>query len=1581
MVITNINDYLNLTGYFINHDTDESQVIDYTYIGWTSSSDEFLVDCELNLLQLCQDNNVDINDIANIKILFDGYNINIKKFNLCNSNGEIVESVENNGNQVINLGYLKSSFNFDNICNFSIRSFNDGDYQSIEAISCEIITSRSYNYDNKPLYKTKLFERSLDNLISYKVNLNNGQIDFFRNVVSLYGNKTPLKLSQFFNPINNDCFDNWKFNLEQKLYFLENKYYWIDSNYKYHEFLPLENNLYYDSEHTGLLLRINNNEFVITNDTDKFYHFDQSKNLISIESKKGIDSIFLYINRSSNILSFVDGMGRTAQYSINNSSSNLVLPDSTILSFTKNQTYDIFTDLDGSQNTYYYKICGDIKLLISAVSSFGKTINFYYDEFSRIIKIEEFSGSEINKRVLFEYFNRYTIATVINNPKDLLISSITGYSFDNKGHFIFQKDLINFENSEHFEFSFYNYDGYEQFSSIIRDSEAINITRVQGTNYFGINTDSLNEDEDYLVYAKLKNKDYNFSLNNSLIVNLVDVWPACYFVKKLFKIDYSFDGELILAAKIRPDEYSNGYIILEVDGNAASLVNNKTFYLVKTKRNNSYDLIKSTSQASYDFIERKNDSSQYWKKTYSLKFSRFADCEKISFEDYNLNKWNLSRNNQVILWYNNLSKAFIYNGNEEVLVNEIQNIEVSNVEMCHLDIKGHEKRYSYFENTSGDSFIFNKITNTNWNIEKGLVKENLDYYGNKTSEEDSLGNLTYFDLDNFGNVISTRKVTSLGEFKNVFNYVYSTSEFKEIFIDEDDLIYENTFDLLTGLLKSSKDPKGIYIYFTYDSSYRLINVSSENNSNLITYLKNNIKNLNSSEGNNFTFSYDSSDVVTSVKIDDNNHILNRYVKTPNKESISTLYSNSKGSIDVYNRFGNLVQKGSITTLFSPGYISLNNIYGSLSGNYSNVNAYNFNDETLTSQSLLRRSVHSNLFNSYSINYFYYPNGKLYRIQIPNEFTYSLEYSIYDAITREDFSLAINNSNVNSYSSYTYSNIDSANSSRLVGFEHHINDFILSSIYSYDNASRINTNILNITLPMEYGYSSIKYINTYKSRNENNVTYLSNKLLSRSVEFEQNNFQYNSTWQTTESFTYTTNGFLESISTDGWFNRFKYDNLNRLIREDNQRLNCSYTYTYNSNGNITSKYVYAYTTGDLGTPISVINYGYNLNDHKDQLVSWNGYSFSYDNAGNPLTYKGNTLSWNNSNKLSKFMFNSSKYLNFEYNGSGIRREKVYVNSNSTIRHTYTYHDNKLYLEKISGNQSQYIAYIYEKDEIVGFYLQDELPYLFRKNILGDVIGVFNYLGELVAEYAYDAWGNCIILSQIDGIGDLNPIRYRSYYFDDETGLYYLINRYYDPEIGRFISPDSIEYLDYRTINGVNFYCYCLDNPVFYYDPNGDIFITISFALSMYYLLLAVAIVAILSISIFCISESIRRFLSIDTNNLYNHTDNESDDYNHLTNPTSNYLNLETEFIIINSLENKTNNFVNEYKRKVAAPRIKSKSKKEAKQKAFLKGGKRKPILHSHSPRGPHFHPDDDRFKHRHYYFDWLVFRYMYEKDDE
>ena len=113
------------------------------------------------------------------------------------------------------------------------------------------------------------------------------------------------------------------------------------------------------------------------------------------------------------------------------------------------------------------------------------------------------------------------------------------------------------------------------------------------------------------------------------------------------------------------------------------------------------------------------------------------------------------------------------------------------------------------------------------------------------------------------------------------------------------------------------------------------------------------------------------------------------------------------------------------------------------------------------------------------------------------------------------------------------------------------------------------------------------------------------------------------------------------------------------------------------------------------------------------------------------------------------------------------------------------------------------------------------YWFEKNLQGDVVQLRSIWGTLLAEYDYDAWGNCTVIYQHPSYGDLanlNPIRYRGYFYDFETGFYYLNSRYYDPQVRRFISIDAYVSTGQNFI-GYNMYAYCLNNSVMRIDFGG------------------------------------------------------------------------------------------------------------------------------------------------------------------
>ena len=218
-------------------------------------------------------------------------------------------------------------------------------------------------------------------------------------------------------------------------------------------------------------------------------------------------------------------------------------------------------------------------------------------------------------------------------------------------------------------------------------------------------------------------------------------------------------------------------------------------------------------------------------------------------------------------------------------------------------------------------------------------------------------------------------------------------------------------------------------------------------------------------------------------------------------------------------------------------------------------------------------------------------------------------------------------------------------------------------------------------------------------------------------------------------------------------------------------------------------------------------------------------YSYDANGNPLTYRdGMSMTWKNGRQLAT-LTNGDTSISYGYDSGSVRTTKT-VNG---VKYTYAYLNGQL-LYETRGDAKFY--YSYDANGIlynVRYTLTDggtEYSYYYTHNSRGDIIGIYNGAGELKAHYEYDAWGNVISITDNNGnvitnpnhIGNLNPFRYRGYYQDTETGLYYLMSRYYDPVTHRFINADGYFQSGTAILDG-NTFTYCANNPIYSSDPTG------------------------------------------------------------------------------------------------------------------------------------------------------------------
>lgn len=313
-----------------------------------------------------------------------------------------------------------------------------------------------------------------------------------------------------------------------------------------------------------------------------------------------------------------------------------------------------------------------------------------------------------------------------------------------------------------------------------------------------------------------------------------------------------------------------------------------------------------------------------------------------------------------------------------------------------------------------------------------------------------------------------------------------------------------------------------------------------------------------------------------------------------------------------------------------------------------------------------------------------------------------------------------------------------------------------------------------------------------------------------------------TLEKTEYIDYDANGNIVSYGGT----TYVYDGIGRLIRENNPTLDKTILWTYDVGGNIVSRTEHAYTTGTVGSATATNVYTYGNSNWKDQLTSFNGQAITYDNAGNPVSYRGKSFVWTRGRNLAEHTTSSGSIIRMSYDGNGQRRNKgIYTSANVQVKAIgYNYDGDRLISETsmIMGTSLPAPTeriYLYNKEGVCG-YVENGTLYTYRKNLFGDITAIYCGTNK-VAEYAYDAYGNCTIVSQQAGVGTLNPFRYRGYYWDSDLGLYYLQTRYYDPITGRFINADGLEYLDPQTLGGINLYSYCGNNPIMETDPHGTI----------------------------------------------------------------------------------------------------------------------------------------------------------------
>jgi len=275
---------------------------------------------------------------------------------------------------------------------------------------------------------------------------------------------------------------------------------------------------------------------------------------------------------------------------------------------------------------------------------------------------------------------------------------------------------------------------------------------------------------------------------------------------------------------------------------------------------------------------------------------------------------------------------------------------------------------------------------------------------------------------------------------------------------------------------------------------------------------------------------------------------------------------------------------------------------------------------------------------------------------------------------------------------------------------------------------------------------------------------------------------------------------------------------------------TWVFNYDRGGNITSKTCYVYTTCTLGWPQDTIQYAYGDSNWKDKLTSYDNRSFSYDAIGNPTSDGIWSYDWEVGRRL-KSMSAEGTALYFKYDHNGLRTQKVVQQDWYPVTTNYLLHGKLITHMTVDYTDWDEVA---RQDVLHFFYDTQSRPakvsfngviYTYIHNLQGDIVGLLDSAGTLVVEYKYDVWGKRLSTdgTLADTLGKRNPFRYRGYVYDEESGLYYLRSRYYNPEWSRFINADG--YIGKVSILGQhNQFSYCANVPVGLCDETGQSFLS-------------------------------------------------------------------------------------------------------------------------------------------------------------
>lgn len=683
-------------------------------------------------------------------------------------------------------------------------------------------------------------------------------------------------------------------------------------------------------------------------------------------------------------------------------------------------------------------------------------------------------------------------------------------------------------------------------------------------------------------------------------------------------------------------------------------------------------------------------------------------------------------------------------------------------------------------NDDGTFYILSKVSDYTKAIDGRDLNNGASTELNKgmvqNTKDTNSGNQKWYFTQYVENSVTQATVTTGSTYTSNGNYLSSTT---------DELNNTTNYNYNSdGTLASVTDANNNVTNYTYDSSNgNLLSVSAGGSTNKYTYENDKIKTIETPNGTIYTFNYDSFGRNISIQ-------LNRKNSTATPRTLVTYMYHSEATDYATNGSGNNLSQ------VTYGTGEFYNMFYDKTGRLSGINdTYIYYDQNGN----ITERTPGGFYDLGTIYYNYDLSGRIVNKMVTPDWESTVMYTLsYKYLNQknllEKYRFATSTDDFTT--SFLYGDI---NKGQIADAVYGVKlDDVQKIGYDYDELARQDERTLYA------GNSAITTTYGFKTLDDGSTSYLIDTVT-------ENGYTYSYTYDAVGNITAytktnaTTNEVVETYV-------YQYDSKNQLTYVGSD-LTSGISYTYDANGNILTK-------TDHSTN-KTITYGYADSTWADLMTSYNGQTITYDEIGNPLQYNNGTamtFSWVFGRSLYTVDIGDTS-IRYAYDQEGIRTSK-------TIGDTYTkYHiiDGVMYGEKTtSTNGTAEIFYFYDdNDRMYGFSYNGTM-YYYQFNLQGDVIGIYDANGQLVVEYKYDAWGKILSItgSLANTIGQYNPIRYRGYYYDNETGFYYLNSRYYDPETGRFLNADNAISGTGESVQGYNLFTYCFNNPINMSDPDGN-----------------------------------------------------------------------------------------------------------------------------------------------------------------